>query len=112
MGLLDIQDVIPKRIDGLRFPTLADALEVVLVALMHMPVHEKARLIPVDQVEEHLKAGVRQIGVIAQLIGGRVREQDVKALAAPELEAQTAHAALHLVLGVHVQERFKSILKF
>ena len=46
---------------------------------------------------------MRQIGVVAQLIGGRVREQDVKALALPELEAQPVHAPLHLVLGVHVR---------
>ena len=60
-------------------------LEVVAVALVDVTVRHQCGMIPVHQAQEDLKAAMGEVFVVAQLIGGRMSEQDVKTPVPQEL---------------------------
>ena len=81
------------------FGFLRDAATVIAV---DVTVDEIRRLIFVEQSVKALEAPVRKIFQIVQPIGGRVRQQDIKAVAFFELPRKAADARVHLLFGVHV----------
>jgi len=103
VSVVDLNDIGTECVDRLRIPPLADAFKVVLIVLMHMSVNEQFRMVFVDQPVEHIESGMRQIGVVAELIGGGMGQQNIEAAIPPELEAQFFDALAHLAFGVHVR---------
>lgn len=100
LGNIQIDDTVSAGIDNLRLSALTGALEIEAIALVHVAVRHQGGLILVDDVQEGFKTSVRKIGIVAQLIRRRMRQQNIDAFGAPESKAQSVQAALHLAFGV------------
>ena len=62
---LDLKDVGTACVDHLGFATLANALEIIAVALVDMAVRHQLRRIFVDEIQEGFKAAVSEVFVVA-----------------------------------------------
>ena len=67
---IQIDDDMAAGVDNLGFAALADAFKIVLIALMNVTVSHQTRLVAVKYVKKCLKASVREIVAVSQLICG------------------------------------------